>query len=426
MSLSGGCQIYYASCVDLDQATTAKTKNHVGMQQMVAEDECSVDELIPKAKESRKDTEFPRHHLSQRMKNNAPLFRRKSQLVQQKKVVLPRKRSLGIATGANDDNTFPSFDDYLEDDEGNTMESDKHYDNAEEPDSSVLELYELLSALRSNPLDLARFSQEERVHISLLQIVRELNCSLDAFLQIMTWAAKSNEAGYHFKAECVPSRKKMMQNLYNRYNMTGLTPKEELLYLPYSKRTVSIVYFNAKDVFASLLSCPTLNKDENFMFHGRDGGPFAAPSKSTALGDIDTGRCYRKTYNALVKNVGVDMILPCILAMDKTHIDFGGRLQMEPITMSHGLLKHGIRSQANAMRILGYINHSTPAHKPPSRTGIVTADIDLADLIAAGVNVPPQPVKPRTNVTWPTYLLNELHMQIAFILKASGYVELQK
>ena len=225
---------------------------------MVAEDECSIDEPIPKAKESRKDTEFPRHHLSQRMKNNAPLFRRKSQLVQQKKVVLPRKRSLGIATGANDDNTFPSFDDYLEDDEGDTMESDKHYDNAEEPDSSVLELYyELLSALRSNPLDLARFSQEERVHISLLQIVRELNCSLDAFLQIMTWAAKSNEAGYHFKAECVPSRKKMMQNLYNRYNMTGLTPKEELLYLPYSKRIVCVncPKFLTVAVHAEVLRC---------------------------------------------------------------------------------------------------------------------------------------------------------------------------
>ena len=92
--------MYYASCVDLDQATTAKTENHDGMQQMVAEDECSVDEPIPKAKESRKDTEFPRHHLPQCMKSNAPLFRRKSQLVQQKKVVLPRKRSLGIATHA--------------------------------------------------------------------------------------------------------------------------------------------------------------------------------------------------------------------------------------------------------------------------------------------------------------------------------------
>ena len=105
---------------------------------MVAEDECSVDEPIPKAKLSRKDTDFPRHHLPQRMKNNAPHIHWKS-LVQQKKVILPRKRSLGIATGANDDNAFPSFDaDCLEDDEGNAMESDKHYDNAEEPDSSVL------------------------------------------------------------------------------------------------------------------------------------------------------------------------------------------------------------------------------------------------------------------------------------------------
>jgi hypothetical protein len=93
-----------------------------------------------------------------------------------------------------------------------------------------------------------------------------------------------------------------------------------------------------------------------------------------------------KQNNALVKNVGVDMILPCILTMDKTHIDFGGHLQMEPIMMSDGLLKHGIRAQVNAMRILGYINHSTPAHKPPSRTGIVTADINLVDLIAAGVH----------------------------------------
>jgi hypothetical protein len=177
----------------------------------------------------------------------------------------------------------------------------------------------------------------------------------------------------------------MMQNLYNRYNMKGLIPKEERLYLPYSKRTVSIVYFNARDVFASFLSCPTLTKDETFMLHGRDGGPLAVPSKSTALGDIATGRSYRKTYNALVKNVGVVMILQWVLAMDKTHIGFGGCLQMEPITMSHGLLKHGIRTQANVMRILGYINHSTPTHKPPSRTGIITADINLADHIAAGV-----------------------------------------
>ncbi len=62
------------------------------------------------------------------------------------------------------------------------------------------------------------------------------------------------------------------------------------------------------------------------------------------------------------KEKGVDIILPSILVMDKTHIDLGARLQMEPTTISHGLLKHSVRRLPITMRILGYINHSTPAH----------------------------------------------------------------
>ena len=48
--------------------------------------------------------------------------------------------------------------------------------------------------------------------------------------------------------------------------MKGLIPKEKQLYLQYSKRTVSMIYFDASQVFASLLSCPLLNRDEIFCF----------------------------------------------------------------------------------------------------------------------------------------------------------------
>jgi hypothetical protein len=48
--------------------------------------------------------------------------------------------------------------------------------------------------------------------------------------------------------------------------MKGLIPKEKHLYLPYSQRTVSMIYFDASQVFASLLSCPLLNRNENFCF----------------------------------------------------------------------------------------------------------------------------------------------------------------
>jgi hypothetical protein len=98
--------------------------------------------------------------------------------------------------------------------------------------------------------------------------------------------------------------------------------------------------------------------------------PFVAPQASSDIDDIHTGCCYRKTYGAHVKKFGIVMLLPCVLAMDKTHIDMAGRLQMEPITILPGLLNHITGRLPSAMLILGYINHSTPTHLPSG------ADVD--------------------------------------------------
>ena len=176
---------------------------------------------------------------------------------------------------------------------------------------------------------------------------------------------------------------------------------------------------------ASLLSCPTINRDECYLFDDAKD-PFVAPSgKLSHVGDINTGRCYKKSYKALVKNKGVDIILPSILAMDKTHIDMGGCLQMEPITISHGLLKHtSVRRLPVAMRILGYINHSAPAHLP-ALSELDTEFNEPAGL-PKGTVIVEAPLRRVANVTWPTYLLNELHMQIQFILEESGFLRLQR
>ncbi|KAI2512754.1 hypothetical protein MHU86_1542 [Fragilaria crotonensis] len=206
--------------------------------------------------------------------------------------------------------------------------------------------------------------------------------------------------------------------------MKGLTPKEKLLYLPYSRRVVPMIYFDARQVFASLLSCPLLNRDENYLFDSPAKDPFVAPSKSTHIGNINTGRCYRKTYDALVKKKDVDMLLPAIMAMDKTQVDTYGRLQMEPMTISHGLTKHSVRSKHTAMQILGYICHS-PAHQPSSKHGAVIVSAPPTDL-PPGTVIDRIPLKPIPDVTWSTYLLNEMHMQIEFILEESGFLDLQR
>jgi hypothetical protein len=213
-----------------------------------------------------------------------------------------------------------------------------------DPDEGVLELYEELLRLESNPFSsVAKFSCEEKVHIELLQLLKDLKAPLSAFQYILNWAANANENGHVFQVGCQPSREKVTKKmLFNRYNMNGLVPKEQKLYLPYSKRIVTMVYFDARQVFASLLSCRSLNKDERFMFH-EQGDPFAEPdARTSVIGDINSGRCYRETYKKLVKNPNSDMILPCVLAMDKTHIDLPGRLQMEPITISHCNANFGV------------------------------------------------------------------------------------
>ena len=323
---------------------------------------------------------------------------------------------------ADVDDDFGSFDDALPCEEAADTNHSNHPEGA--PDRHLLDLYQEMQELQSNPLGLDRFSVEEKVHIELLNVLKELRAPMKAFSHILNWAAKANDKGHLFKVDCQPSREKVVQNLYCRYNMRGLTPKEKLLYLPYSRRVVPMIYFDARQVFASLLSCPLLNRDENYLFDSPAKDPFAPPTRSTHIGDINTGRCYRKTYEALVKTKDVDMILPAIMAMDKTQVDTYGRLQMEPMTISHGLTKHSIRSKHTAMRILGYICHS-PAHQPSSKGGVVVVSAPPRDL-PPGTVVGCVPLKPIPDVTWSTYLLNEMHMQIQFILEESGFLDLQR
>ena len=122
------------------------------------------------------------------------------------------------------------------------------------------------------------------------------------------------------------------------------------------------------------------------------------------------------------------MILPCIGAMDKTHIDSAGRMQMEPYTISNGLLNHAVRSQPSAMRILGCINHSTHAHKPEQSidSSEYRKDLNNTDQLPPNVAEATAPLNPKPDVTWAANTLNEMHIQIWFIVKASGFLALQK
>ncbi len=94
-------------------------------------------------------------------------------------------------------------------DDQDVSESDKEECQA---DHSVLDLYEKLFKLRSNPFGLERFSREEKVQIELLQLLWDLNCPLKAFTLVLNWAAKSNASGQVFQEGCQPTCEKVMSN----------------------------------------------------------------------------------------------------------------------------------------------------------------------------------------------------------------------
>ena len=115
----------------------------------------------------------------------------------------------------------------------------------------------------------------------------------------------------------------------------------------YSKCFVEAVCFSAHSIFGSFLSCTNLNQDQNYIFNDDndpDCNPFFA-KPNLVISDINTGALHLKTYDALIKNVEGDMLLPCTLAMDKTtklHAmcvcvwGGGGNLSLEPIVISYG------------------------------------------------------------------------------------------
>jgi hypothetical protein len=117
------------------------------------------------------------------------------------------------------------------------------------------------------------------------------------------------------------------------------------------------------------------------------------------------------------EKIGVDIIFPTILAMDKTHIDLAGHLQMEPI-----LLKHGMRSKPIAIQIIGYINHSSPAHFPQQSTNMTTTNSKAPNRpLPAGIVIADAPLKHFQNICWPTCsILNKVYMQIDFSLNTAS------
>ena len=287
-------------------------------------------------------------------------------------------------------------------------------------DTSILDSFVAHSESLSDGLSLSLFSVEEKVQVDLLQTLKRLRAPMIAYDEIMKWASRSCLQGHVFRDVPISSQKTVLDKLKGCMDLDSLHPHVKELYLPYSKCFVEVVYFSAHSIFRSFLSCPDLNQDQNYIFNDDndpDCNPFAKPN-SAVISDINTGMSYLKTYDQLVKNEEKDMLLPCILAIDKTTCDIGGggRLSLEPIVLSYGLMKHDVRKTPLPMRVLGFINTSPILQRnsaPNDRT------------VPTGTEPLPRGCATK-DVSDAAWRLNEYHMQIDCILRESGFLDLQQ
>ena len=166
------------------------------------------------------------------------------------------------------------------------MIDDTDVANNNSPDETLLQEYEEFILERARN-DVDSYTTNEKVQVDLLRVLKELKAPLKTFKEVLDWASRAASTGYNF-TRAQPTRATVLNSIYQRQNMKHLLPQTKKLQLPHSKKTIDVIYFDAKAVFASMLSCPVLNKDENFMFHNND--PFFPPP------DLNTSLGYKATH----------------------------------------------------------------------------------------------------------------------------------
>ena len=135
--------------------------------------------------------------------------------------------------------------------------------NATFPDSTIMDAFEE-HRKSGKAFDVSLFSDEERVLIDLLHTLKKLRTPLKAYSEILKWAVRSTSSAYSFQEGPQTSQKFILSKMQSRMYQDKFTPHEHALYLPYSQAHVNVVYFDAKEVLRSLLTCPMLNKDDTY------------------------------------------------------------------------------------------------------------------------------------------------------------------
>jgi len=251
-------------------------------------------------------------------------------------------------------------------------------DDLEDEDASIKETTAFLNRQSAGPvvtgIDFTLYEQRELflkkniegmpnspnflAHLDLLTMLDRKGVPLGLYDEIVSWVGRcSSQHQYKFDESPI-KREKLLDELFTRFDMHGLKPKEKTILLPGTRATVKLVLHDVHQAVYSLLNDSNLMQDDNLLFEGET--PYSPPPQDkTVIGDINTGDRFRACYQAMCTVPYRDVLCPLIAFANKTHTDVHGNLCLEPVSITLGIFNRATRIKPEAWRVIGYVKNQS-------------------------------------------------------------------
>ena len=254
-------------------------------------------------------------------------------------------------------------DEYMESDSSfETFSPQQGHDNSSDEEDLVVQgfntsIKEDFNSFVIGGNNRKRFSSEEVTAIELLYRLRKKAVSLDMYETIMKWriAANEREFGRSLGGNSTPiSRDKILNKLAIRYNMSGKLNHAKTIVLPSSGAKARIITNDAEWCIQSLLTDPQIS-DEDYLFCNKD--PLSGPpdAEELAIGDINTGKAYKESYQKYIKDPTKQVLLPVIFYIDAAATAQFTDLPITALKFTFGIFNRKARARPHMWRTLGYV-----------------------------------------------------------------------
>ncbi len=202
-----------------------------------------------------------------------------------------------------------------------------------------------------------RIVPEMAAAIELMKIMDDAGCGTALYNRIMDWHVSNLVHATKISA------KELLEFLVKRYDLEATLPYERAITLPFSKAKLNISCHDALAMSRCLLTDPRI-KEEEYLFFDDDPlkGP---PDEFKILEDVNTGLCYRETYDKLIRPQPYSLtgrrkiLLPYIFYLDSCVTGAFSNLSLEMLKFTFGIFKRELRDKDHAWRGLGYVPRNT-------------------------------------------------------------------